>query len=330
MRICFFVLPLLFLTTLACKKDSVEPVSTSGSGQVNDSVELVSQSGSGQATVLLDGRRDDCVIDELVRGSGQIPVTNLQRPEGCHSEVAVFANDNESKLLGPSWTDGSDTVQVNMARPLSIPLAIWVMYPPQPSFSTLRNAVILDVDRATQLYDDEQCGVVFTADPTTDIHDVRHGIFSADLVEEDCTNPSSIAAFKNVGHANGKVNVYYINRANGKVGSACADGTSDVILIADLRSNEILAHELGHALSLGHPDELGNYQGVPAENAMMGTPSTPGSLTLGQCFRANFHTGSLLVRSGFRQSNRDCPHPTTSASTKTNDCPALNLEPSVP
>lgn len=321
MRIRSFVPALLFLSTLAC---SNKPSSATLMSE-DDSVELVSKSGSGQATLLVDGRRSSCVNDDVVHGSGQIPIKNLRSPSSCNSEVAVFASDNESKLLSPGWTDGGDGVKVNMAPALSIPLAIWVMYSSEPNFLTLQYAVSLDVLRATQLYDDEQCGVVFTA-AQTDIHDVRQGNFPASLVDADCTQ--SLAAFKAVGDdsAKGKLNVYYIKTAAGNLGSACVDGTSNVILIADLRNNEVLAHELGHALSLGHPNDLTDHQGVSADNMMMSPQSTPGSLTLGQCFRANFDNGSLLVRGGIR-TGRDCPHPAASASTSTPQCPALKLDP---
>jgi hypothetical protein len=322
-----FLPPLLLLSTLGC---SNTPPSVSSESA--DSIELVSKLGSGQATVVLDGRRDDCVIDEVVRGSGQMPVTNLRRPEGCHSEVAVFASDNESKLLGPGWTDGNDAIKVTMTRTLEIPLAIWILYSSEfgdnNNFAFVKSVVTTEVSLASKLFDTEQCGVTFTIDDN-DIID-KQTDFPYHLANGDCNDPQTLAEFKNVGFQSGKVNVYYIMSVVGNQGRSCLDGRSNVILIGDRRTDVILAHELGHALSLDHPNDLADYQGVPSDNMMMRTPSTPGSLTLGQCFRANFHTGSLLVRSGFRQSNRDCPHPTTSASTKTNDCPALNLEPSVP
>ncbi len=64
--------------------------------------------------------------------------------------------------------------------------------------------------------------------------------------------------------------------------------------------SETLAHELGpRDVAPAHTNTVPN---IPADDLMMSPTASPGTLTVGQCFRANVNTNSVLnslpVRSG--------------------------------
>src|SRR5688500_14828073 len=196
-----------------------------------DKVSLSCAAGPTATTLLLDGRRASCVDDERLSGSGSLTIANLLAPANCTSEIAAFAEDRAMQLLAPvtTWTDNAgDTLSVTMAPLLNVPLAVWILF--QNANNTRATEVQLEVNRAAQLYDTEQCGVEFTAAVT----DVSRRQFPFQLLEASC---DSMAAFKAVASQPGSINVYYIESVNGDQGRRCPDGNSDVILIGASRND---------------------------------------------------------------------------------------------
>jgi hypothetical protein len=287
-----------------------------------DFIDLVGQAGSDQATLVIDGRRSapPCVKDEIQHGS-HVSVDNLLGSGNCNSETAVFAADNAMRLVDTSqkWTDPpGDHLSVSMTRPVDVPLVVWVLTLSggNVTFAQEQAQVALEVNRATQLYDTMQCGVAFT---TTAINDATGKSFSITLPNADCQRKKE---FKKVGFdGSGKINVYYIDDVAGNQGETCRDGASDVILIgASINDTETLAHELGHAQSLAHSNL---FSGMPAGDLMLSPGTNRKSLSLGQCFRANVNTSSVLNRSHYRLGGtRSCPD-----SLGTPQCPDVALHP---
>lgn len=273
--------------------------------------DIVSMASTREVTVLIDGRRAACVDDERLSGTGSIPVGNLLTPGDCPSELAAFAESHAMRLLAPldAWTDAAgDLVSIDMTSLLDVPLAVWIMH--QNHTNTRAAEVEVEVSRAAQLYDTEQCGVDFTATVT----DASDQSFPFDLLTAGCER---LADFKSVGFAPGRVNVYYTRTAGGFQGLQCPDGDSDVLLIgATINDSETLAHELGHAVSWGHWNPT---QGSDGDNLMLSPGSFRNSISLGQCFRANANAGSVLNRLAVRTGPvRDCPD-----GAATPACPAL-------
>lgn len=285
-----------------------------GATPAREADDVVSMASTRPVTVLLDGRRAACANDERVSGTGSIPVGNILTPGSCPSELAAFAESHAMHLLAPlaAWTDaGGDVVSISMTSLLDVPLAVWIMH--QNRSNTRAAEVEVEVNRAAQLYDTGQCGVEFTAA----VSDVSRRSFPSDLLGAGCDR---LADFKAVGFQAGRVNVYYTRTANGFQGLQCPDGNSDILLIgATINDSETLAHELGHALSWGH---WNTTQGNGGDNLMLSPGSFRNSLSLGQCFRANANSGSVLNRLSVRTGpTRDCPDGVATAS-----CPALAIK----
>ena len=218
------------------------------------------------------------------------------------------------QLLAPlsSWTDnGGDVVNVTMNGLANVPLAVWIMF--QNTSGTRQVEVNLEVNRAAELFDTQRCGAEFNAT----VVDVSQSTFDIELLDATCARG---ADYKKVGFQGGKVNVYYIRTVDGNQGQRCEDGSSDLLLVgASTNDSETLAHELGHALSLGHWNDT---QPASGSNLMLSPATERNSLTLGQCFRTNLNATSLLNRSGIRSGpTRSCPD-----GTQNSGCPALTVQ----
>lgn len=297
----------LAFTVVACFHDSTK-----------DKIDLVGHAGVGPATVLVDGRRgENCPDDEPSHGSRQIEVDNLLSPAHCRPEVLVFADSHAMNLQFPvtSWTDdGNDVLTVNMTGLINVPVVVWTMY------GATQDNVLDDVDRATNLFDDERCGVEFTATIT----DISTATFDPTLVDASC---SRLTEFKNITLADGtkafrdgSINVYYIRTVNDAQGEWCPEALWDSILIGTTRKDEeTMAHELGHALSLRHWEDT---QGFEGDNLMLSLASPRNSLSIGQCFRSNESNASVLIRGKLRPGEgRDCPDDANSP-----ECPRLAIQ----
>lgn len=280
-----------------------------------DKIDLVGLASPNPAAVAVDGPRSGgaCPNDELHHGSGQLEVDNILEPSReCPSEVAVFADTHAMQLVSPaSFQDaGDDVISVTMTNLINVRITVWIMF--ENSTQDRKREVELEVNRATQLFDLEQCGIEFTS-----TINVQTTGFAFELLDSGCERLSD---FKNVGFDAGRINVYYIRSVHDNQGQRCEDGASDVLLIGgSTKDSETLAHELGHATSLGDlkpPHEVG------PDNLMLSPGSGRNSMTLGQCFRSNINIESVLNRNQLRVGpTRSCPDATTSFT-----CPKLALQ----
>jgi hypothetical protein len=287
-----------------------------------DEVMLSSLTGSDPPTLVLNGRRSGCIPYEVAHGA-PVFVDNLLSAGSCVSEIAVFARSNAMSLVNTvgKWTDlAGDVVAVSMRAPYVVPINIFVMSGDllQHSVPVRQAEAVGDVSRATQLYDDDQCGITFSITVNEDVS--RYRTFGAGQLTADCTG--NVASFKAIDPdrtAVSGVNVFYQEGFYGNLGHTCSDGNSALIVISKWSGNEVLAHELGHALSLVHPNDPPGIPGMPPTDLMMSPASAPGRLTAGQCFRANGNASSVLnslpIRSG---PTRSCPDSWTGP-----DCPPL-------
>jgi Metallo-peptidase family M12B Reprolysin-like len=287
----------------------------------DDEITLSSRSGVDVATMVLNGRRAACVPYEVVHGVTSAWITNLLSAGNCPSEVAVFAQSNAMSLVDTAgkWTDQrGDTVEVPMRSPYDVPVNVFVMSGDLTTHDVIQrqNEATADVSRATGIYDNEQCGIKFSIGV---IEDARRLFDDPDLLTDQCDgNVSKFRAVDSDKTARQGVNVFYLIGQSGVLGQTCLDGNSAVILISQWSQSETLAHELGHALSLLHTNDV---PGMPADDLMMSPSMYPAALTTGQCFRANVNQISVLNSLSLRtEPTRVCPDSSTDT-----QCPPLTI-----
>src|SRR5205814_6060794 len=141
-----------------------------------------------------------------------------------------------------------------------------------------------------ELWNQNQCGVTFAAANIVD-ETVRGTLSSSSLLATtDCQDIPALKAVDPTLTAASGLNVFYYEGDPGTLGKTCSDGNSAAILISKWSTDDTLAHELGHAMSLL---EANNVAGMLADNLMMSPTADPAllldglKLTAGQCFRAN-------------------------------------------
>jgi hypothetical protein len=282
---------------------------------------LSSKSGADIATMVLNGRRADCVPYEVAHGASDAWIANLLSAGDCQSEVAVFAQSNAMSLVNTvgKWTDKQgDSLNVLMRSPYVVPVNIFVMSGDMDTHNVIvrQNEATADVSRSSTMYDNEQCGIQFS---TGVIEDATRMFNDPNLLTAQCDgNVDKFRAIEGDKAAPRGVNVFYFIGQHDLLGQTCSDGTSAVILISQWSGSETLAHELGHALSLLHTNHV---TGMPEDNLMMSPTSYPATLTTGQCFRANVNQISVLNSLSIRtEPTRSCPDLSTNS-----QCPSLTI-----
>lgn len=283
----------------------------SGSGEAQDWIRLKALAATRRAAILVDGRRQNgCVDDEQWRAAPDVGVSNLLLPPACASEVAVFAIDNAALFAGNvnAWTNmPTDTLGMTLQPAIQVPITVWVMQGP---FATTSAQVNADVARATTLLNTMQAGVTVAAT----INNQTNNANTNALLNANCGNANALRT--QIGFTNNRLNAYYLNNPGAR-GWFCGNNT--LIVSATLSDNESLAHEIGHAFSLGHTNAIA---GMSATNLMATGGLGRDNVTTGQGFRINFNDTSALVTNGLRTAiPRFCRD-----TDVTQQCPALSLD----
>lgn len=280
-----------------------------------DQITLANQTGSDSATVLLDGWRTACdVDDEVHRGSGR--VGNMQPGTNCTSEVAVFAAENAMQLMTPvtTWTNAStDVVTVSMTTLLNLPLTAWVL-------TGLAADPVVNASRADAVYNSMQAGISFHNVDVRDYHT------QAAITVASCEHLETLKA--TYAPVASRLNAYYVltvttdEIVNGvpvpkPVSGKWCEGDPNIILMGSW-ATETLAHELGHAFSLQHSDSW-----ATADNLMIKSSNPRSTLTTGQVFRVNVDNTSWLKQNSLGTAlARPCPN----SQSSTARCPAITFD----
>ncbi|HEY8508090.1 MAG TPA: hypothetical protein VIL32_07030 [Steroidobacteraceae bacterium] len=164
--------------------------------------------------------------------------------------------------------------------------------------------------RANRIWSEARSGLRFENIAVTDLTQDPASQAAWDL---GCT-PEGDTARTAIGRAPNALNVYYV-RETGPRGLWCEP---DTILINWNAYDTTLAHEFGHALGLSHTEHI---RGMHEDNLMNGSGAMR-TLTIGQVFRANFSSRSIVNRLGLRSG----PVVECADEAAGEGCPALTLD----
>lgn len=263
----------------------------------------------------------DCVRDEPYRGVVEVNVGDLRPLNICTSETSIFSDENGMFFQSPTiWTDSaSDEKIANLPEMFRAPVVVWIV---DTDPTTLLRAA-LDMANANYLYNSNKIGIAFDA-----IYVSAHNFADAN---KGCAALSQIKAsgfFKP-----GTLNVYYIDNPALPLGRACWDDGDNkpvspgLIFVNQTGNSETLAHEFGHAFSLDDlhllsPDVTA---GIGFDN-LMGSSSIRSNFTIGQAFRMNVNSISMINVNGVRVGWGVRGNPPCFDATKTDWCPKLSLD----
>jgi len=285
---------------------------------VGDQLTLSNLLGGSYANLLMDYRdgplTDNCKNDFYTNTVDSFHLENAWANAGCPSALAAFARENAMYLESPvaAWTDATGDVHTITLEPLiDVPITIWL------TSAELKEDAETQLIRANYLFQENRTGIRFSPG-YPDITDLSG---ANTLIMKQCPAGKRVEDLQNsVWYDPGKLNIYFVAAAF--TGSACFED-HNMIYVGTTAASDTLAHEFGHAFGL-RPGNAGGHAkpelGFASDNIMF--PYMQGSrsrFSMGQTYRLNAHSGSMLNINGHRSGLEfDCPPLLTNA-----ECPEL-------
>ena len=290
---------------------------------------LINNNISTDNTITLLDARDGtgtCLDDAEYRGSGIVNVGDLRPFDICTSETSIFSDDNGMFIRSPTiWTDSlTDEHIMNLPTMFRAPVAVWIVI----NESGAQERAERDMANANFIYNDQKVGFAFDAT-------YANALPAASFANKGCAASNQIRA-SNFFRPD-RINVYYIDNWTDPDlvrGEACWIGPPDnkpsspgLIFVNRWAPPDTLAHEFGHVFSLDDlaalPQAVTN--GIGTNNIMAGW--TPGIIrsefTIGQSFRMNVNSISMINVNGVRVGWGIRGNPPCFDATTSNRCPAL-------
>lgn len=203
-------------------------------------------------------------------------------------EAVAFTNNRPPAHIVTPWTTAEERFTVNFQGRIQIPVTVWIVKGP---FAAQRDHAYEACMRTSAIWYAERMGIDFSPfevkDATGDPQASAHFAFPNGDVGDSVWAPLRT----DIGFDAGRLNIYWVDTVNGATTSGWSNFGAQVVMGRNT-GDELLSHEIGHALSLTHTD------GVPAsfntENVMWSASSTREFLTEGQLFRAHLNPSSIL------------------------------------
>jgi hypothetical protein len=272
-----------------------------------------------QSGALVDGVKDhEAVNDERFNAvemgslfNSLFPVIPLDEfvAIGSANEILAFAHRRPPELVEDvPWTPARNTIDVTFRDQYLIPVHVWVVQGP---FDDVWSVAVDASVTTSMIWATEGQGIAFES-----------------FVPHDATNDPDLEPFLDfqcgldgeaiktaIGYVPGTVNVYYVNRVDFGSGPSTTSGVwcygNRIMAMGRNTSDHLLAHEFGHAFSLGHTNGDQNSEHFDSTNVMYNFSSYRRYLTEGQTFRSVFHGQSAInAIYGLRPGEvvRDCSH----------------------
>ena len=239
--------------------------------------------------ILVDGRRNNAQIDDrtfLIAPTGATASQALgaMQSSPLGNEVLSFAATRAPTQHSTPWTAAQDTFSRSMVNTVRVPITVWILTAPG-TFGAQAGQAASTAIQAGALFDQERLGLDFnTIELRDETNNPNRGAF---------LNVTALNALETqIGHINGRFNVYWVQAVNGGTGNGLGEvAHGDSVAVGFNAAPGLLAHELGHNLALDHIDGDTRFDGT---NVMMSAGGTRLFLTEGQAYRAHIRSISAI------------------------------------
>jgi len=246
-------------------------------------------------------------------------------PDRRH-EVFAFTRDRRLELVATPWTGREDIFKIEFKPRREFPVTIWIVTGPAPTppsnlspFDAQRIHALEAVIRTLSIWRAERMGLGFSdvriLNATGNAQAAARANVPGNPTESDTWRPLR----EQIGFEAGRLNIYWVTTVDGNMTTGWSN-FGPQIAMGQNTGDELLSHEIGHALSLTHVNNLPTFDQT---NVMHNASSTRQFLTEGQIVRAHMNSTSLLwtlfLDVGQHPPGRDCGPDVTSGA-----CPALN------
>lgn len=232
-------------------------------------------------------------------------------------EVLTFAPDRRLEVTSTPWRGGEDIFRIDLKPRVDLPVTVWIVVGP---FNNQRIQAMEGILRTLSIWRAERVGLGFSdvriIDATADPQAAQHRDIPGDPNEDDHWRPLR----EEIGFEPDRLNIYWVDTVNNSTSSGWSNFGLQIVMGMNT-GDELLSHEIGHALSLTHINTLPNFD---VTNVMHNASSTRQFMTEGQTVRAQLDPRSsvwdiLFVDVGQPVPTRQCDRDVVSGK-----CPAID------